>query len=443
MIRNILVVVSVLSVSLLAQDKMEEKKLTVEECFTYALENSPEIKKRLFNLSNSEYDTQIQRAVFDLSLSGGAARNLEYKENSSDLTLSQELPGGVDISASGSLDSDDQENSQDSSLSLAISKKLLGGGSLEESLQGYRDSLVQELINRNRLSREKRNIRSEIQSLFYQIIQNKQSLEVEKRRLESAKKNLEHAIERDKPLDIATAKIEIPETELNLIRAERQIQANYDELKVLIGMSPDKTIGINEEFNFELLKTEIYKDLEYAEGNDELFINNALSKEILDRDLRVKKEKTQIDLSLSFQQNFRNSDSDNANLGGNDDQVVSLNFGWDFGRRSDKARLAQSKNNLDENTVDRYILRQNKFRQLRGFVRDIDETAKSIVIQEQRIALNQTQIELYKDRWENGEIDILEYIRSQNNLESSRVQLIRLKTNYMDLVNRYLFEVGK
>ncbi|MCM8535672.1 MAG: TolC family protein [Lentisphaeraceae bacterium] len=443
MIKNILVLVSFFSVSLWAQDKIKTEGLTVEDCYNYALKNSPEIKKRLFNLSNSEYDTQIQRAVFDLSISGGASRNLEFKENRSDVTLSQELPGGIDIAASGSLNSDDQDNTQDSALSLAISKQLLGGGSLEETLQGYRDSLVQELINRNRLAREKRNIRAEIQSIFYDIIQNTQSLAVEKRRLESAKRNLEHAIERDKPLDIANAKIEIPQNELNLIRAERTIQSNYDELKVLMGMSPDGEISINEEFNFEILKFDINKDLEYVEDNDELFINNSLSKEILNRDLRVKKERTQIDLSLSFQQNFRNSDGDNAHLGGNDDQVVSLNFGWDFGRRTDRARLAQSKNNLDENTVDRYILRQDKFRLLRGLARDIEQTALSVTIQEQRIELNQTLIELYKDRWENGEIDILEYIRSQNNLESSRVQLIRLKTNYMDLVNRYLFEVGK
>jgi outer membrane protein TolC len=320
---------------------------------------------------------------------------------------------------------------------------LLGGGSIEESLQAVRDSLINELISRNSLAREKRSIKSEIQSLFYRVIQNTQALEVEKRRLESAKKNLEHAIERDKPLDIATAKIEIPETELNLIKVERTIQSNLDDLKVLMGMSPDAVLVINEDFNFELLEFNINEDLIYAEKNDEHFINNSLNREILERSVRVRKENTQIDLDVSLSQNFKNSDSDNANLSGNDDQILSLNFGWDFGRREDKARLAKSHNNLDENSVDRYILRQNKFKELRGFNRDIEESSRSIVIQGQRIELNETQIELYKDRWENGEIDILEYIRSQNNLESSRVQLIRLKTNYMDLVNKYLFEVGK
>ena len=425
-----------------AQEK-NIKKFTVDDCFKYALKNSPEIKKRLFDLSDSKYDIDIERAVFDLSISGGSSRNLETQTNASDIVLNQEIPGGVNVTAVGSLDSDDRDGSDEAALSLTISKRLLGGGSIEKSLQRYRDSLVDELISRNLLEREKRDIKSDIQSIFYEIIQNTQSLEVEKRRLESAKKNLEHAIERDKPLDIATAKIEIPQNELNLIRAERRIQSNLDNLKVLIGMSPDAELIIDEEFNYEALEFDIEEDLMHAEENDELFINNALLKKILERDVRVKKEDTQVDVDLRFQQRLVNEGTESANLNGNDEQIISINFGFDLGRRADKARLAKSKNRLDENAVDRYILRQNKFRDLRGIARELEETETSIKIQDQRIELNETQIELFKDRWENGEIDILEYIRSQNNLESSRVQLIRLKTNYMDLVNRYLFEVGK
>ena len=443
MIRIVLVLLLNLSYfELIAQDE-KVKKMTVEDCFQYALKYSPILKKRVFTLSNSKLNTTIEKAAFDLNISGGVVRDFENPESTSGLALKQKVVGGVDLTAAGTLDSDEQDNSQSSSLSLKVSKQLLGGGSIEESLQAVRDSLINELISRNSLAREKRSIKSEIQSLFYRVIQNTQALEVEKRRLESAKKNLEHAIERDKPLDIATAKIEIPETELNLIKVERTIQSNLDDLKVLMGMSPDAVLVINEDFNFELLEFNINEDLIYAEKNDEHFINNSLNREILERSVRVRKENTQIDLDVSLSQNFKNSDSDNANLSGNDDQILSLNFGWDFGRREDKARLAKSHNNLDENSVDRYILRQNKFKELRGFNRDIEESSRSIVIQGQRIELNETQIELYKDRWENGEIDILEYIRSQNNLESSRVQLIRLKTNYMDLVNKYLFEVGK
>ena len=57
--------------------------------------------------------------------------------------------------------------------------------------------------------------------------------------------------------------------------------------------------------------------------------------------------------------------------------------------------------------------------------------------------LGEGRAEIYADRWENGEIDILEYIRSQNDLENSRIELIRLKTTYMELVGAYQFTTGR
>jgi outer membrane protein len=423
--------------------QLKPAPLKINDCFEYALKHSPTIKKLQINLSNNEYDTIIARAAFDLGINIGSTKNTETQRDGHAISLNQEIPGGIDLTARASATYDDIENTDSSDLSLTISKQLLGGGTLEESLDQIRDSLVNELIARNSLSREKRQLKLLIQRQFYSVIRNRQALEIERRRLESARKNLEHAKERDKPLDIANAEIEIPESELNAIRAERRIQTSLDELKVLIGMSPDLELVIDEEFTFDLSTFNVDEDLLYAETHEERFVNNSLEKEKAERDLRISKLRTQVDLSVFLTHNVDSKGDENANFRGRDEQIVGLNLSWDFGRRADKARLAQSQNDLDENEVNRYVLRQDKFLKLRKLNRDIEETSKAVVIQEQRILLNARQIELYKDRWENGEIDILEYIRSQNRQEDSRVQLINLKTNYMDLVNEYLFEVGK
>ena len=44
---------------------------------------------------------------------------------------------------------------------------------------------------------------------------------------------------------------------------------------------------------------------------------------------------------------------------------------------------------------------------------------------------------IYQDRWENGEIDIVEYIRSQNSVEDARVTLINDQMTYLDVLARY------
>lgn len=445
----LIIFIFIISLALNGQEKENVPKenelpaLTLKQCIEYALKNSPDLKKLKLNYSDSKYDTIIARAAFDLGITVVSSRGDEDRENSHRVTLAQEIPGGFTLSTTGRLDTDEISNTQQSDLSVTLSKILLGGGTLEESLQGIRDGLVDELISLNTVNREKRNIRFRVERQFYRIIRNIQGLEIQKRRLERAKKNLEHAKERDKPIDIATAEIEIPENELSLITANRRIESELDNLKVIMGLPPDNKIKINEGFEYKTMELKLEDDLFFAEKNEETFINNALRKEKAERAVRIANSRTNVDLSLDVTHSIDSSGTVNADLRGRNDQVISLNLSFDLGQRADKARLAKSKNSLEENSVDRYILRQNKMRTLRELQRTIEETGKAVVIQEQRITLSERQLELYKDRWENGEIDILEYIRSQNSLEDSKVRLINLKTTYMELLSEYLFEVGK
>ena len=424
-------------------EQVKTKVMSLADCIKYAIEKSPELKKLKLTHSNRKYDTIIARAAFDLGISVVSSRGDEDRSNTHRATISQEIPGGFTLSSTGRYTSDEIANTQQSDLSVTLSKALLGRRSLEEDLRGIRDGLVDELVALNNISREKRNIRFRIERQFYRIIRNKQGLEIEKRRLERAKKNLDHAKERDKPLDIATAEIEIPETELNVIVANRRIASEFDALKIIIGMPPDNEIAIEEDFEYKTMEIKLKDDLFFAEHNEETFLNNALAREKAERDVRITASRKNVDLSLDLTHSIDSKGTENANLDGRNDQTISLNLSFDLGERADKARHAKSKNELEENSIDRYILRQNKMRSLRDLYRSIEETAKAVVIQEQRIKLSERQLELFKDRWENGEIDILEYIRSQNSLEDSKVRLINLKTTYMELLSEYLFEVGK
>ena len=71
--------------------------------------------------------------------------------------------------------------------------------------------------------------------------------------------------------------------------------------------------------------------------------------------------------------------------------------------------------------------------------RRLDESARLIDLQDKRVELGVRLAEIYRDRWENGEIDILEYVRSQNDLENSKIQLVNLKSSYMALLAQYQF----
>ena len=76
----------------------------------------------------------IARAVFDLGLSYSARRRVSRSENNDrdrtsdrhSVTLSQEIPGGVDLSLTGTAIQDDIANTQQGDISLTLSKVLLG-----------------------------------------------------------------------------------------------------------------------------------------------------------------------------------------------------------------------------------------------------------------------------------------------------------------------------
>jgi outer membrane protein TolC len=79
---------------------------------------------------------------------------------------------------------------------------------------------------------------------------------------------------------------------------------------------------------------------------------------------------------------------------------------------------------------------------LKQLHRQLREQRLSIDLQVDQVALREQQVELYKDRWNEGEIDILEVVRNENNLENSRVDLVNRKIRYMELLAEYEFERG-
>ena len=75
--------------------------------------------------------------------------------------------------------------------------------------------------------------------------------------------------------------------------------------------------------------------------------------------------------------------------------------------------------------------------------RQLDEYQKAVKLQEFKCDLLKRKEELYRDRWENGEIDILELVRTQTDLEDSLVDLIGRKVSYMELLANYHYLIGR
>ncbi|MEA2013432.1 MAG: TolC family protein [Verrucomicrobiota bacterium] len=420
----------------------QEKTMSLQNCIEYALKNSPELKKEKIDLLRQELNTIEAQAAFAFSLNANSDYAMKEDETSNSITLSKEFRNGLNVSmsADASLDYDDKSDS--SGMSITLSKQILGGDSRLENTNIIDDSIIDEIIIANNLRKIRRSLIFSVKKSFYKIIRFQQSMTIQQRRLEQAKRNLEFARAKENPLDIATAEIEVPSNQLSLITAERIIEREIDSLKEILGMPIEENVSISKQFDFKITNRSSADDIDFALNNHEDFLNNKLYLHKYKLDAEIAKYSLYPDVSLSakFSKDSRGA---TVNLNGDDEQTYMLTARWELGRRSFKADYQSKLYNISEKKLDYYILKQNKIKTIKELLLYLRERVKAIKIQGKKITFQKKQVMLFNDRWENGEIDILELIRSQNSLENSKVTLIQQKTGYMELYAEYLYEIGR
>ena len=415
---------------------------SVDECIAYAVEHSPRLLKLQIEHENQELQTTVRKAVYSPSFRLDTSRATDADADTASATVTLPTVTGLDLTTRLEAGRDHLTNEDSAAFSVRLSKQILGGDSWRERQFVIEESLIDEVIALNHVTRQKRQLVLEVKRAFYQIIRDIQSLPVQERGVERAKKNLQQAIEREKPLDINTARIQVPENELSLLAAQRVIAAGLDSLKVTLGMPVTEDLRIQEVFEFRPVQTTVQADLDYASEHDEELLNNRLEHTKRRQRADFARAKVWPDVVASLTQE-KEDDGTGLNLDGDHELTFGLGLSWEWGSRADRAKLRQALNDIRQNDADYFIVFQNKAQRLRELDRQLQETKRSVELQEQRVELVTRQVELFSDRWENGEIDILELIRSQNDLENTKVELISLKSRYMELLAEYEFAAGR
>ena len=418
----------------------DEKAFTLRQCIDYALEHSPTLAKQRLTVHNQELQTIIEEARFAFMLTAGETRSVHAKTDQANVRLSKEFSYGFSVASWMNATREDGKGVTSNYFAVQISKTLLGGGSRLAATYGWKASMLNELEELNTFNRLERKLIQDIRIAYYEVILAQQSLLVRQRALENAKRTLQTTREREKPLDILTAEVKVPEYELSVNTARRTIRNGLDSLKELMGMPLDAPFQIQGEFDFKVKERNLEEDLQFARANLETFLNNRLEKQKLEWQLEVYDERTLPNVSVSATHYKYLDGAPNA---GSEEQQFSINLSWELGRRSDKARLEMQRNRLEINQHDYFILDQSLTNSLTSYHRRLLESAAAVELQEKLCEVQRRKAELYKDKWENGEIDILEVVRTQSDLEDALVALINKKISYLELLANYEYTMGK
>ncbi|MCK5850715.1 MAG: TolC family protein [Kiritimatiellae bacterium] len=421
--------------------------MTLSSCIDYGLQHSRELRIKQVALENQELSTLIKRAEFAFQLSAESSQD-DDDNLASSFSIKKKVVGGIDLSSTYKVkdyDADTESNTE--SISVRISKVILGGGSIKESRLGINNSLIDEIVRLNELNKYRRELKFRIKRSYYSLIRNNQTLKIWDMRLARSKTNLEHALEREDPLDIATARIEIPENEASLLSAKRQIESSLDSLKELIGMDVIAKIEVDQGFKYKELTRNLTNDIAFCFANHEDVLNVRLDRKKLENSRSVARSRVWPKLSVwgSAVRLLSDTEAEAADddMDDEDDFSAGLSLYWEFGSPTTRAVHKKLSNDLTVKGLNIRTTEQGKVKEVRDLARRLDEATRLVQIKEQKMALTKRRVELYADRWKNGEIDILEYIRSQNDLENTRISLINQKTTYMELVGEYMFNIGK
>ena len=426
-----------------AADKADgTKKYSLQECIDYAMEHSPSLAKQNLTVLNQKLQTVIEKAAFDFRLSGGYTQHAQAGTGDTAVTLSKGFENGFDVKGWVSSVRENGRGVTSSYVAVQVSKSILGSGRAAEAHYGLDASMLDEISTLNSYNRARRKLAQDVKVAYYGIIQSQQSLLVKERALKNAQHTLALTKEREKPLDIMTAQIRIPDNELSVNSAKRAIYNGLDSLKELIGMDVNEPFDITGDFDYQVNDKNLHDDLEYAQDNLETFLNNRLERRKLQMQEEIYDKKTMPDVKLSAT-HYQYGNGDGFNFDGRDEQVIAINFTWDVGRNADLARLQTSRNKLETNQHDYFMLQQELKTTVTGYHRRLLESAEAVRLQESICEFQKRKEELYKDKWENGEIDILELVRTQTDLENAYVTLIEKKIAYLQLLANYEYAVGR
>lgn len=409
------------------------------DCEAFAAVHSLGLWRQQLNADDSRHRKWIAWETFlapRVSAQGSRSRLLApvvetAPVNAGSLSVAHTLPLGITVS--GTAAGTDQGVVDSATWSAEVSKKLLGSGSWLGSLAGVWNSELGIEIAANTLTAFSRNLVRDVRQRYHNVIRTRQTLVSHRLRLEQARRNLQLAMAREEPLDIATAQVEVPQAEAAVLRGERAVLTALDQLKETIGMPLEASLTTADDLPFAPVIIDMSADLAWCLEHQEEVLNQRLKIRTLRHELTRLIEDEWPDVTLAL----RRSRPISEGLEGEEEERITIRAEWALGGIAERSRVAMQRNAILDARIELQQIRISLQRDVTDLARRLNEAQRQVEIGQARLTLARTRARLYQDRWDNGEIDIIEYIRSQNEVEDGRVNLIDEQMSYLDLLASY------
>jgi len=441
--------------------------LTLEKALEIAAENSPSVIQARLNLEGREAALKAQRAA----LKSKIALNItpfEYSRERSFNNFYSLWNTETTISSSGGLTVSQPITPTDGTITLRNNTGWVQSYSefQDTTVTSYFNSLYLEFnqplftYNRTKLNLEsleldfenaklryaieKLTIEQNVTRYFYQVHSNLKSMNIAEEELKNRQQSYE--IIKNKVDAGLSAREEFIQAEIDMTSSQASFYSQKvnldnakDQLKQVVGLPLEDEIEVLADISTDSLEVDLQKAVDFALLNRmelrqrEIDIRNAYMNLIQQKSVNEFKGNLSLSMGLS---------GDNVRLANIYDQPtttprvgVSVEIPiYDWGQR--KALIRQAETNIEASELSLKEEKKNIKLQIRQIYRNLQNLKFQIRIQEKNIENAQLTYEINLERYKNGDLTSMDLNLFQNQLSSSKIDLIRAIIEYkLELLN--------
>lgn len=350
--------------------------------------------------------------------------------------VSQILPQGGRLSLSG--DSAWSSRQYSSSLSLGLTQPLLRGAGHEvawEPLTQAERSLVYAVRDYERF---RQGFTIDTARRFYDLVQQKQSVENERQNLEKLeftrrKAEALFAVGRGKELDVLRARRDELSSQNRKLEAEEDYQAALESFRIFLGLAPGERIDVrSEDPEFVPVVWDVASAVEVAFENRLDLRNRIEQVEDAERSVRLARDGLRPDLDLDLGYGLAAAGVDQFADQGLEEAswsaALRLELPVDRLRERNALRSAQVSLTRARRALEEF--RQELAVQVENSFRELDRREKSLEIQGQLIEDQQRNVRVAELLFERGENDNRDVVEALQSLVDAQNALIREKVAY-------------
>ncbi|HTQ31304.1 MAG TPA: TolC family protein [Opitutaceae bacterium] len=462
-----------------AQDSGSEPApppLSLEACVARALQKNFNVRIQSFTAAQAKDSLITAQATYDPTLSLSSQKSADQSapadvpnrnpgkysvQTTTELSVSQKIPTGGTLTASGSLERDylnptvsPLNPSYIGGASLSLTQPLLQGAGIDVNLASIRSARLGVHIANQNFKSSVLTVVFDIETAYFNLIFAREQYKVQQDTLKLAQQLYdENVVKRQTgvltDLDVAQAQVGVATARNQLILDEQAVHNSEDtlledmgerEFKAALGpvdFPSNETPAVSFDYSYKLARDN---------GPNLAVIQSTIEQLKLDALVAKRNILPSLDFNgglgyNSLEPSYADAAQRVWNGNGYSWQAgLTLSFPW--GLRAGRAQYRQAMNNLHSEELQLDQADQQLLVQVRSATRAVNTNIESVRASTDETALSQKQYDLQKAKFDAGLATSYDVIQAQNQLESARVSELQAKVSLRTAVAQLHFLEG-